>query len=343
MSLSKLFFLIYFLGIPGVAKSISDFIDFEDSTRIVPCRNFFNLTLSLTKPAFSTTLVNRDDDLRLKYRTVNPFRLGFAFDYRWFGVEVSTQLPTLKSQDFRKGRTDGASFRFSVNSRRFWITASYQTYKGFYLYNNEIFYNPLNLENPLPKRPDIQNFVLQFGAFYVFNHHRFSNPAAVGQYERQVKSGGSPFIGFGILRHDLSCSYSLVPPEYQIDFPNLSNSRFISSTNFFVAMGYAYTFVFHQKYFFAIYGAPGVGRYQMEEDRGGHGHIVGKGDLGFRFEARSILGYNGKLWYWGGGFFGYWNNEKLLSGNYLNHTFQTFRFFLGRRLSTKRSLGFLGL
>ncbi|HRH36191.1 MAG TPA: DUF4421 family protein [Catalimonadaceae bacterium] len=343
MQAFKYFFLLVLKFVTTVGEAVPTIKSFEDSSRIIPCKNYFNLSLSITKPIFSATLVNRDDNLSLKYRTVNPFRIGFAFDYRWFGVEVSTQIPTLKAQDTRKGKTDGASFRFSINSRKFWITASYQNYKGFYLDNNQIFYNPLNSENPLPKRPDIQNSVFQFGAFFLFNHHRFSNPAAVGQYERQVRSGGSPFIGFGILRHDLRCSHSLVPNEFQMDFPNLSNTKFISSTNVFASVGYAYTFVWHKKYFIAIYGAPGIGRYQVEEDRGKYGQLKGKGDIGFRLEARSVIGYNGELWYWGGGFFGYWNNEKLLSGNYLNHTYQTLRFFLGRRFSTKKSLGFLGL
>lgn len=315
----------------------------EDTTHILPCRNFFNLTLSLTKPIFSTSLINRDDDLSLKYRTVNPMRLGFAFDYRWFGLEVSAPIPTLPSQDIRKGKTQSATIRFSINSRRFWITAMYQKYKGFYLHNNEVFYNPLSTERPLPQRPDLSSAIFQFSAFYVFNHHRFSNPAAVGQYERQIRSGGSPFLGFGYLLHSFACNYSMVPAEYQNEFPNLSIVRTISSSNFYISAGYAYTLVWRRRYFAAVYLAPGIGRYQIKEDRQSIGSLKGRGDLGIRYEGRAVLGYNGVTWYYGGGFFGYWNNEKLLSGNFLNHTYQTIRIFIGRRFSTKKNLGFLGL
>lgn len=269
--------------------------------------------------------------------------MGLAFDYRWFGLEVSTQIPTLKSQNIRKGKTESTSFRFSINSRKFWVTALFQNFHGFYLNNDEIFYNPLSNENPLPKRPDIQSNLTQVSAFYVFNHNRFSNPAAVGQYERQIKSGGSPFAGFGFLLHDLSATHSMVPPDFQNDFPNLSYVRSISSSNFYLSGGYAYTLVWREKYFIALYGASGVGRYTTNENRGTMGVMNSGGDIGFRFETRSIIGYNGERWYGGGGFFGDWNNEKLVSGNYLNHTFQTIRFFLGRRFSTRKNLGFLGL
>lgn len=315
----------------------------EDTSRIISCRNFFNLTLSTTKPMFSTTLINRDDDASLKYRTVNPLRVGLAFDYRWFGIEISAPLPTLRSQDIRKGKTESSNFRFSINSRRFWVTTTYQHYKGFYLHNNEIFYDPLSTQKPLPQRPDIQSDLFQFSAYYVFNHKRFSNPAAVGQYERQIKSGGSPFLGFGLLFHSLACQNSLVPGDFIQQFPNLNMVRGVTSSSFYISGGYAYTLVWHQKYFVALYVAPGVGRYQVKEDRGSFGYPSGKGDIGVRFEGRSVVGYNGKHWYFGGGFFGYWNNERLLSGNYLTHTFQTVRIFMGRRFSTSKSLGFLGL
>lgn len=334
------FFIAVFLllGIAAHAATHSE----DDTLHIKSCRNYFNITLSLSKPIFSATLVNQDEDLSLKYRTVNPFRAGVAFDYRWFGFELSTNLPTFKGQDVRKGKTESSSIRFSINSRKFWITATLQQYQGFYLHNDDYFYNPLSTDSPLPKRPDISCVVGQINGFYIFNHRRFSNPAAVGQYERQTRSGGSPFVGIGYLANTLKGDSSFVPGPSQNRFPNLSSIRSISSSNLYFSAGYAYTFVYRESYFLAVYAAPGLGRYEVSEttDRGTQNHHP---DLGLRFEARAVAGYNGRLWYLGAGYFGYWNSERLYSGNYLNQTFQTVRFFVGRRFGTRKGLGFLGL
>ena len=336
-----LIFLVAFFGIavPSAKSNSSG----DDTTRIHACRNFFNLTATVTKPIFSASLSNRDENQTLQYRTVNPLRLGLAFDYRWFGIELSTQIPTFKAQNIRKGKTDNSSLRFSINSRRFWFTAMLQTYKGFYLNNDGYFYNPISTQNPLPKRPDIFNSIVQVSGFYIFNHRHFSNPAAIGQYERQLKSGGSPFVGIGLLGNTLKADSSFVPGPVQRDFPNIRNVREINSLNICLSAGYAYMFVYRQKYFLALYGAPGMGWFKVTEKMANQVENQGRHDFGIRFETRAVLGFNGLHWYYGGGYFGYWNNERLISGNYIMQTFQNFRFFVGRRFSTRRSLGFLGL
>jgi len=314
----------------------------EDTNHIHACRYFFNLTASLTKPIFSTAIANSDDDLRLKYRTVNPLRFGLAFDYRWFGVELSSQIPTIKSQDSRKGKTSSSSFRFTVNSRKISVLTHLQAYKGFYLSDKKFFYNPFALDNPLPKRPDLDSRMIHLNAYYYFNHTRFSNPAATGQYERQLKSAGSPMIGFGYLFNSIQADSSLVPVLYRINFPNMSQIRRVGSSQIYAAFGYSYSFIFHKKFFLNLSASPGVARFEVLESRF-DGSNSGKWDLGFRLETRNSIGYNGEFFYYGMFYSGFWTNERLVSGNNLINTFQTFRFFMGWRLRTKKNLGFLGL
>lgn len=314
----------------------------DDSTRIHACRNYFNLTATMTKPIFSTTIANLDDNLKLKYRTVNPLRFGIAFDYRWFGVEISSQIPTTKSQDLRKGKTRSTSFRFTINSRKFSVLAHYQDYRGFYLNDNNFFYNPFATDNPLPKRPDLINEMIHLNGFYYFNHPNYSNPAAAGQYERQIRSGGSPMIGIGYLFNTIQADSSLIPRKLRADFPNMSALQKVSTSHIYGSAGYCYSFIFRKKYFLNLAAGPGLARFQVLETRF-NGATTGKWDLGIRLDMRGSIGYNGESFYYGAFYSGFWTNERLISGNYLLHTFQTFRFFVGWRFRTHKNLGFLGL
>jgi len=313
-----------------------------DSTRILTCRNFFNLTSTLTKPIFSTTIANQDDNLKLKYRTVNPLRFGIALDYRWFGVEVSSQIPTTKFQDIRKGKTQSSSLRFTINNRKIAALAHYQNYKGFYLNDNKFIYNPFTTDNPLPKRPDMINTMIHINAFYYFNHQHYSNPAAAGQYEIQIRSGGSPLMGAGYLFNSISADSSLIPRKHRTEFPNMSAIAKVNSSHIYGSVGYCYSFIFRKKFFINLAASPGIARFQVVEARF-NGTTSGKWDLGIRLDTRGSIGYNGKTFYYGTYYSGFWTNERLISGNYLLHTFQTFRFFVGWRFRTHKNLGFLGL
>lgn len=313
-----------------------------DTTYIKPCRYFFNLTFSLTKPVFSTVLSNNNDNLTLKYRTLNPYRVGIAFDYRWFGLELTTNLPNLKSQNVRKGETKSSSFRFTINNRKIAVLAFLQSYHGFYLSDNKIFYNPLSQANPLPKRPDMKCVIYHTQLQYFLNNRRYSNPAAAGQYERQLKSSGSLVLHAGLQGTEYEAQESFVPGELSSRFTNLSPVRGLKTIQFFFGPGYQYSFIFLKKYFINASLLPALSWMENEEILDNHTNRK-YNDFGIRYDGRLVAGYNGERFYYGTWFTGIWSNQKLLSGNYVDYTFQTFRFFAGWRFRTRKSLGFLGL
>lgn len=314
----------------------------SDSSWVDRCRYTFSLTATIQKPLFSLAISNTEDDLRLKYRTYLRPRLALAFDFRWFGVEIFTNLPVLNAQSHRKGDTRTQSARLTINSRQFSFFFLNQSYKGFYLNDNAIFYNPFSSLNPLPKRPDMSVSFFHTNGFYFFNNKRYSHPAAAGQYERQRKSAGSFSAGLGLLSIGTRVDSSMVPPSFQNQFPNLSLVKSIQSTQIYAAIGYQYTLVFGKKFFFNGAFTPGITRFDRTENYFNN-QIAKVWDIGFRFDSRLGIGFNGEHLFYGGQFQAFWSNQRLISGNYFYHTMQGFRFFLGFRFHTRRELKFLGL
>lgn len=100
-----------------------------------------------------------------------------------------------------------------------------------------------------------------FNIYYIFNHQRFSYPAAYSQSTIQRRSQGSPLAGFGYTRHKLDINWE--------KFHELANERLgegyldgaidttlqrsqVDYTDFSLSGGYAYNWVFARNWLFDI-------------------------------------------------------------------------------------------
>ncbi len=86
--------------------------------------------------------------------------------------------------------------------------------------------------------------------YYIFNHQRFSYPAAFNQSTRQKISCGSWMAGIGYLRNSIDFDYKKlesmiadrIGPQVQLDEPLKFNT--VKYTNYNASVGYAYNWVF---------------------------------------------------------------------------------------------------
>jgi len=149
-----------------------------------------------------------------------------------------------------------------------------------------------------------------FNAYYIFNHHKFSYPAAFSQSTRQKRSCGSPLIGLGYTRHVLGFDYnklqSLIKekiPEYEQQIDSGLMFSKIRYTDISLSGGYAYNYVFSKNWLLAISLSLAIG------------YKHSSGDLqhnGFRFRDFSFSNISLD----GVGRFGIvWNNDKWYAGS----------------------------
>lgn len=103
-----------------------------------------------------------------------------------------------------------------------------------------------------------------FDLYYIFNHKKFSYPAAFSQSTRQKISCGSPLLGIGYTSHSLSLDYEAlknVVKENVGNHPDLSNDDVVIDNDFnfsslkyqsySVSGGYAYNWVFAKNMLFS--------------------------------------------------------------------------------------------
>ena len=100
-----------------------------------------------------------------------------------------------------------------------------------------------------------------FNLYYIFNHKKFSYPAAFSQSTCQKRSCGSPLLGIAYAKHTLDLDFmklkdvveSNLPPEYndvKLD-EGLMFSK-VNYTSYAVSGGYAYNWVFAKNWLFDV-------------------------------------------------------------------------------------------
>ena len=105
--------------------------------------------------------------------------------------------------------------------------------------------------------------VTGINAYYIFNHKRFSYPAAFAQSTVQRRSCGSWKVGLSYTEHALNFNYNALPAELTHNTGHELSQDFrindLKYTDISVSCGYAYNWVFKRNWLFCISVAPAIG------------------------------------------------------------------------------------
>lgn len=146
-----------------------------------------------------------------------------------------------------------------------------------------------------------------FNLYYIFNHGRFSYPAAFSQSTVQKRSCGSWMVGIGHMKNSLELDYEklqrtlnqrLAPREVELDSGLMFHRVKYSDIN--ISAGYGYNWVFAPRWLLAI-SLQGAVAYKQSS-----GFVSGLKTLDFTFKNFHIDGigrfglvYNTMRWYAG--------------------------------------------
>ena len=112
--------------------------------------------------------------------------------------------------------------------------------------------------------------VTGINAYYIFNHKRFSYPAAFAQSTVQRRSCGSWKVGLSYTEHALNFNYNALPAELTHNTGHELSQDFrindLKYTDISVSCGYAYNWVFKRNWLFCISVAPAIGYKKTHTD-----------------------------------------------------------------------------
>lgn len=199
----------------------------------------------------------------------------------------------------------------------------------------------------------IESSVTGIDVYYIFNHRRFSYPAAFNQSTQQKRSSGSAIVGMGFTRHTLSIDWQILndicKDALGIDlFENFNEEPLrekVIYSDLSVSGGYGYNWVFAKDWLFASSLSVAVSRKRSIGDQERGFDALGtsiKSLRDFKFSDITLDGV---------GRFGIvWNNGKLFAGAsaivhsynysksnfYTNNIFGSFNVYAGINLGVKK-------
>lgn len=245
-SVSKLFNTLY-----GFVKEFSR----VDTNYVEPQHYNFTFMLQNTNTYEVYHLRNKAGQ-EVVFSPRPAYKLGPYFGWRWIFLGYTFDLAHLKNGD---GRQD---LNLSLYSNQIGVDLFYRKSGDSYRVTR-LAIAPDKELNQMKNQPfgGFHSSVKGFNLYYIFNHRRFSYPAAYSQSTVQRRSAGSPIVGIGYTEHKLDIDWQeledLTKEKTGRDYPEgvLDTAMVFSNVNYkdySFSGGYAYNWVFARNWLFDI-------------------------------------------------------------------------------------------
>lgn len=278
------------------AQSLLQFQKSLDTTFIADFHDELILRAFGSRKYTTYTLYDKQYNERLAYLPNSPFNIGVGFNYKMIGINLGFNLPVI-NQNVLYGKTRFLDLQSHVYGRKLTVDLYLQRYKGFYQPNTDFLLN--NNNRQVYKRPDLLTLNAGIEFQYLFNWSKFTFRGAFLQNEVQLKSAGSPILGFYLGTITIDADSSVIPI-------NIKYATFFNDYQFYhsnvrsatLSVGYGYTFVLPYHFFvtLAASGGLGVNNTVLRSVNFGTSSVFGNNISG---TLRLGLGYNSRRFFTG--------------------------------------------
>lgn len=273
------------------------------------------------------------DGQKITFAPDPTFRLGPYVGWRWVFLGYTLDL---KHISFKADHSSKKEFDLSLYSSMLGIDLYWRTTGNDYHINR--MSGVENVDYSEMRSVPFEGFkasIKGLNLYYIFNHRKFSYPAAYSQSTVQRKSAGSMLLGIGYTQHNLKVDWDELGSileqklgkkadgESWLD-PDLKFSE-VKYFDISASCGYAYNWVFAKNWLFNASLSVGLAYNQSNSDTDG-------GTTPLKFKDFSFKNFN----FDGIGRFGVvWNNTKWYVGastvihsyNYKKEQFSTNNWF----------------
>ena len=225
-----------------------------DTLYIEPQRYNYTVMFQNTN-TYELYRLNDSDGHSITFAPRPSVKIGPYFGWRWLFLGYTIDISHLGDDKTRQ------EFDLSLYSSKVGIDLFYRKTGNDYLIRRLDLGSDINTAPIKNTHYDgLHSSIKGFNAYYIFNHRRFSYPAAFSQSTVQRISCGSPLIGIGYTRHTLNVDWNKLNEivEQRLG-SDIASQRINSSlmfekvqyTDISLSGGYAYNWVFARNWLFA--------------------------------------------------------------------------------------------
>lgn len=310
-----------------------------DTSFIEPQHYVFTVMLQATHTYDIYTLSSKGHDAQsMTFAPDMRLKLGPYIGWKWFFAGYTFELGNINLNKIKQ------QLDLSIYSSQIGIDLFYRRTGNDYKLRNANIGEDVNTE-PLEGQPfsGVKAGITGFNAYYIFNHGRFSYPAAFSQSTIQKVSCGSWMAGLGYTKNSLELDHEqlqrLIDKSMGTHTVRLDSGLMFSNVeynDFSLSVGYAYNWVFARNWLFAA-SAQAALAYKSST-----GDVVGDNDKGFDFHnvnlnaiGRFGLVYNNMKWYAGASVILHSNNYRKARFR-TNNTFGSLNMYVGFNFGLKK-------
>ncbi len=282
----------------GKIKEVGKHINDIDTNYISP--NLYNLAFMLEHSTWYEHYqlgTNRyDQTQKLNFSPNLGTKMGIYFGWRWIFLGYTFDIEDLFGGNKNKPKKKEMSL--NIYSSKFGVDLYYRkTGSDFKLRSHEGFdhddqFKDIHFDG-------LQSSIKGLNAYWIFNHKKFSYPAAYSQSTNQRKSAGSFMAGFSYSQHKIFFDHQKLPEPLQAQLnPHLKFNR-INYSDYSLGFGYGYNWVFAKNWVSNLSMLPGIGYKKSKIDDNDFKDEHWIKDINFNLITRAAVVYNNSKYFAG--------------------------------------------
>lgn len=308
-----------------------------DTTYIQP--NYYNYTAMLQNTNFRQKYrlkgIGEDGTSQsIHLAPESAFKVGPYFGWRWIFLGYTFDM----GHPHKAGST--TEFNLSLYSSMLGADLVYIKNTGDFKISRIDGFGDVNIGKPTFNA--FNTYTACVNAYYVFNHTRFSYPAAFAQSTVQRRSCGSWILGLRFDKQKITFDHTKLPgellhPVSTNGIPLVDNLKFnkINYRNYTISGGYAYNWVFARNCLLSASLVPAVGYKQAKGERiSGEEFWMNIKNLNVDFITRLGLVWNNSVWFAGASFVNHlydYRRDQFSISNSVSYLNIYFGFCFNRR------------
>ncbi len=280
-----------------IRREVKDF-NAIDTTYISP--NLYNLAFMLEHSTWYEHYLlgnnNHSNAQKIGFSPNLGTKLGVYFGWRWIFLGYTFDIEDLFGGNKNKPKKKEMSL--NIYSSKFGVDLYYRkTGSDFKLRSHDGFHLSTPIRNL--NFDGLQSSIKGLNTYWIFNHRKFSYPAAYSQSTNQRKSAGSFMAGFSYSQHKITFDYAKLPVSMfsQLN-PNLQFSK-IKYSDYSLGFGYGYNWVFAKNWVSNLSLLPGIGYKKSKIDDQDFKNEHWIKDINFDLITRAGIVYNNAKYFVG--------------------------------------------
>lgn len=265
--------------------------NYIDTTYIEP--NHYNFATMIQESNLLSfyTIEGKNDEgkrQRISMTTKPRLKIGPYFGWHWaflgYQFDIGRTNTSNNSHQYNislYSSTVGLDYIYNKNNGDFTITKT----KGFGNNVRDVHFDGM------------KTYTNSLNIYYIFNHKKFSYPAAFSQTTQQKKSCGTWKLGFMYSHQKLAFDYTKLPSELLSTedggtgiYDELKFDK-INYYDYSINFGYAYNWVFARNMLFAISASPAIGYKFSKGQAIDHKQLFSSHNINF-----DVVGRLGLVW-----------------------------------------------